>query len=90
VQVACFMFKVRHNELPVYFTGMFKINSNVHVYSTRHADDYHISFSRTNIFKNTIRNTGPVLWNSIDSNIKLLSNINIFKCAYKQHVLTEN
>jgi len=30
---------------------MFKINSDVHGYSTRHADDYHISFSGTNSFK---------------------------------------
>jgi len=59
------------------------------VYSTRHADDYHISFSRTNLFKNNIRHSGPVLWNTIESNIKVLPNVNIFKRAYKRYVLTE-
>jgi len=41
VEVACFMFKVRHSELPAYFIDMFEFNSHVHMYSTRHADDYH-------------------------------------------------
>jgi len=42
VQVACFMFKVRYSYLPPYFIDIFKINSDVHLYSIRHADDYHI------------------------------------------------
>jgi len=33
-QVARFMFKVRHSELPAYFRDMSKINSYVHMYST--------------------------------------------------------
>jgi len=51
VQIACFMFKVRHSELPADFIDMFKINADVHVYSTRHADDYNFSFSITNCLR---------------------------------------
>jgi len=79
------MFKVRHSELPAYFIYMSKINSDVLVCITRHL----ISLSGTNIFKNTIRNAGPVLWNN-ESNFNMLSTIDIFNRAYKQYVLTEN
>jgi len=49
------MLKVCHSELPAnYFIDRFKITSDVHVYLTRHAHDYHISSDRTNLFKNTI------------------------------------
>jgi len=60
------------------------------MYSTRHADDYHISFSITNLFKNSIRHSGPVLWNTIEYNVQMLPNVHIFKRAYKGYVLTEN
>ena len=70
VQVGCFMFQVRHGKLPEYFNNMFFINSDIHMYATQCADDYHVSFSRTNLFKNTIQTAGPILWNTVNSNIK--------------------
>ena len=53
-------------QISAYLIDMFEVNSDVHVYSARHADNYHNSFPRTNVFQNTNRKTGPVLWITID------------------------
>ena len=82
LQVACFMFKVQQGQIPKYFCDMFSTNSEFHSYATRHANDYHIMYHRTSLLKNSIRIAGPLLWNTIDHNIRVSTNINIFKSTF--------
>jgi len=49
---------------------VFFINADVHSYNTRFATNYHITVHRTSLLHYTIRIAGPLLWNSLDSNIK--------------------
>lgn len=86
-QVASFMFKVNHSMLPAYFCNMFTVNCNIHMHNTRHRNDFHREFNRTNLMANTIRIAGPLLWNSIDSSIKLSVSLSVFKNTYRHHLL---
>jgi len=70
LQVACFMFKVDKGLMPPYFSSVFCINADVHSYNTRFASNYHITVHWTSLLHYTIRIAGPLLWNSLDSNIK--------------------
>ena len=64
------MFKVDKGLIPPYFSSVFCTNANVHSYNTRFATNYHINVHRTSLLHYTIRIAGPLLWNSLDSNIK--------------------
>jgi len=41
------------------------------------------------LFKNAILNTGPILWNTIESNMKMWSKIDIFKRPHKQYTYSQ-
>jgi len=51
LQVACFMYKICKGLLPPYFSAMFCLNETIHLYATRHANDYHITVHRTSLLK---------------------------------------
>ena len=52
------------------FKCFFCINADVHSYNTRFATNYHITVHWTSLLHYTIRIARPLLWNSLDSNIK--------------------
>ena len=58
------MYKVKNNLPPLYFVEMFELNSDVHNYSTRQADSYHI---RLTVTLHSIRISGDKLWNNISN-----------------------
>jgi hypothetical protein len=87
LHVACFMYKVHMGLLPCHFLDMFQTNTAIHSYNTRQADNYHVTFSRTNLMKSTIRIAGPLLWNSIDDSIKSAVSFCIFKTRYRNQLL---
>lgn len=81
------MFKVYNKQLPAYFLSMFSTNSDKHHYNTRQACHYHITFHRTTLLKNTIRISGPLLWNALDPAIKGSATVDIFKRKLKTALL---
>ena len=62
---ALFLYKYVNSQLPSNFDNYFINNHEFHNYDTRFREDMHIPNSRLNIRKQTIRNAGPELWNSI-------------------------
>ena len=88
LQVACFMFRVCKGFVPSYFSSIFCFNADVHHYNTRHASDYHITVHRTTLLKYTIRIAGPLIWNSIDYNIRSSNNISSFRSRLKRLLLS--
>jgi len=88
MQVACFMFRVCKGFVPSYFSNIFCFNADVHHYNTRHANDYHITVHRTTLLKHTIRIAGPLIWNSIDFNIRSSNNISSFRARFKRLLLS--
>jgi len=90
LQIACFMYRVNRNLVPSFFVDMFCLNSNVHSHSTRQANNYHIRLCRTTLFKNTLRNTGAVIWNSLDANIRTVPTLSAFRNHYKSLLLNNS
>ena len=45
LQIACFMFIVNTQQLPIYFNDLFNQNSALHSHNTRQSSDYHISYT---------------------------------------------
>jgi len=52
------------------------------------ATNYHINVHRTSLLHYTIRIAGPLLWNSLDSNIKSVTRLNIFRRKFKNLLLS--
>ena len=79
VQVACFVYGVIHNTLPVIFHNYFVTNRFRHDHFTRHNEDIHILRCNTNVRAFCIKIYGEKIWNSVPLNIKSEPSINIFK-----------
>jgi hypothetical protein len=69
--------------VPSFFVDMFCFNSNIHSHFTRQSNNYHRSLCRTALFKNTLRTTGAVIWNSLDTNIRIVPTLSAFRNQYK-------
>ena len=82
---ALFLYKYVNNQLPGNFDNYFINNHEFHNYDTRSREDMHIPNSRLDIRKQTIRNAGPSLWNSIPIHIKDASTI---ERGLKPHLLS--
>ena len=85
---ALFLYKYVNRQLPGNFDNYFINNHEFHNYDTRSREDMHIPNSRLDIRKQTIRNAGPALWNSIPIHIKDASTIELFKRGLKPHLLS--
>jgi len=70
LQIACFMYKAHHRQIPGYLNHFFIVNSDLHTYNTRQSSDIHISYSRTNVRQLSIVIYGAKIWNSIDDSLK--------------------
>ena len=71
-QISIFMFKCmkQHSSLPNVFHDFFVLNSSVHSYPTRRAQNIHRPLSRTTLGQFNIRFRGPSIWNSSPSSVK--------------------
>ena len=82
-QIACFVHKYLNKTLPHYFNDFFSRNDEIHSYNTRKSRALHHFLNRTTLFKYALRQRGPVIWNTLSSEIKMLSDLYIFKTKLK-------
>ena len=82
------MFKYTYNQLPSLFCNIYNLNSNIHSYPTRHSSDYHLENPRTVFAQRSMRYNGPVVWNSLPSELKRLPSLHSFKSSLKKHLLS--
>ena len=80
------MFSLQNGLLPSCFNNMFSTNNEIHNYNTRNKHSYHINFSRTKLKQFSITYQGPILFNSIDSQIKNSTSLNSFTFKLKKHI----
>ena len=59
------MFSLNHSLLPSKFNNYFSLNKQVHSYATRHTNDFHLPFCRTNLGKFSVSFQGPTYYNSM-------------------------
>ena len=73
--IAIFLHKFHNQLLPSAFQSFFSKINKIHSYNTRHAakQSYYLPKARTNYGKFNVRFQGPVVWNTIDDEIKFSS-----------------
>ena len=83
-----FMYNYSSSNLPCNFDNYFVQNKVIHRYSTRSMDLYRPCLFNYDLARNTIKRQGPLLWNSIDSDLRNARSKFIFKRKYKLHLLS--
>ena len=74
-----FLFRVKHNQIPVIFENMFVLNSRIHDYRTRQQNEFHLPPSRTTFSQKFISYNGAKLWNDICKNVNDECSLFVFK-----------
>ena len=65
--VSIFMHKVANEEIPKFFTDLFKRNTEIHCYTTRQNDQLHVPMYKSAVGNRFIVKTGTTIWNEICS-----------------------
>ena len=83
IQVSLFMYKYSRHILPQTFANQFIANSKLHSHNTRSSQSLHTPFPKLDLMKRSILYHGPILWNSLTSDIKLAKSISECKVKLK-------
>ena len=86
--IALFTYKLTKHLLPPLFENMFIKTSDVHNYSTRHADLLYVQFAATKRTQRTLKHYGIKLWNSLYHVVHPDYAISTFKCNLKSFPLS--
>ena len=78
-QCAIFMFQCYLQILPKSLLKLFILNCNIHHYSIRNAENFHLPLVHTTSYKRTVIFNGPCLWSTIPRNIRELKFVNTSK-----------
>ena len=74
LEVGVFMFKHFTNQLPNGFRDSFAKQTECHKYLTRNTNDYALTRNKNVFSDQTVRTSGPILWNSLHQNFKMSKN----------------
>ena len=85
--MSTFMYKFRYKELPSIFDSMFTINSTIHIYPTRRADDYRIPPWRLQIRKRSASIQAANIWNNLSTDLKKAKSLNSFKFNLRKSIM---
>ena len=85
--VATLIYKCINGKAPSRLVNELVMVSDTHDRSTRlaHSNNLYVPKPNCELFRNSFRYQGPVLWNSLPSEIKEASNIDCFKRMHKNH-----
>ena len=83
------MFKALNGQASAYISNKFTKTSEIHDRCLRsvYNDELRVPFSRTTYFENSFTVSGAKLWNSLQIELRQISNINSFKNAVKSYLL---
>ena len=74
--------------LPVNFTNYFVQNMHIHTYPTRISNDLRPAHFKYDLARNTVKRQGPILWNSLSSDLCKSNSVHIFKRKFKLYLLS--
>jgi hypothetical protein len=86
LQTCIFMYKYINNLLPPSFFSYF--DPAPHLICTRSSNDFRPVFARTNVRKFSLGVQGPINWNSLPKEIRLVTSLSHFKTLARAHTLT--
>lgn len=87
-QVGDLLYRYEHGQLPLSFTGYFKLRSMMHDHNKRGASLYRPTKARANLRSFSIKSTGPIIWNTVPSEIRTAVNRFDFKKECEHSLLT--
>ena len=87
LELGVFMYKYFNGLLPMSFNAFFTKLSDIHNYDTRIISNYNPTKNKKVFADKAIRTTGPILWNSIDKNIKKSISTKYFRKLYKSSLI---
>ena len=95
--ILLFMFKYKNSLLPVACENLVDINNktndvnsqNLNRYNLRHSEDFKIPRFRTNLRQKSIKIIGAKQWQQIDSEIKTITSLSLFKTKLHEKLLNE-
>ena len=80
-------FKAINGNAPDYISSMFKPVGEVHSRTTRQTcknDLYLPPRAKLNVYRNTLRYSGALIWNDLPANVKHVPSAQMFKSNYLQ------
>ena len=80
-------FKAINGNVPDYISSMFKPVGEVHSRTTRQTcknDLYLPPRAKLNVYRNTLRYSGALIWNDLPANVKHVPSVQMFKSNYLQ------
>ena len=85
---AILMFKCLNNLAPEYLSNSLKYTHELHPHNTRHASNLNLNIPKpkTSTFMNSFSYQGPLIWNTLPTNIRDSNNIQTFKTHLKEYV----
>ena len=89
LQISQFMFSIRNNLTPIGFQDMFTLNSQIHRYNTRTSKAFHLPCIRTKLRQFSIKYHGPMIFSSLDSDIKEAYTYSSFSEKLKSHLISK-
>jgi hypothetical protein len=88
LEVGVFMFKHFKNQLPETFDNFFTNQASTHDYDTRNTQNYTVTRNKKVFSDQSIRTTGPILWNSLSQNFKMSKSVKHFKKQFKNQLVS--
>ena len=85
------MFQYHHNQLPANLLdpAFFNVDILSHDYNTRHARDPYIKNTKTVLAHNTSMTQGPMIWNSLSTDLKNSPSLASFKYQMKTTLIKQ-
>jgi hypothetical protein len=87
LQMAQFVFKCNHGDVPKVFDSYFTRNNQIHDHNTRNASKLHIAKYEKEAGKATAKVMGSLIYNSIPEEIKEQKSLKSFTKHYRAHLL---
>ena len=88
LELGVFMYKYFNGLLPMSFNAFFTKLSDIHNYDTRNKSNCNPTRNKKVFADKAVRTTGPILWNSIDQNIKNSISTKHFRKLYKSSLIS--
>ena len=89
VHICIMMYKALNGHTPTCISSMFTKKSEIHSRCLRFVDndELHVPFSRTTYFESSFTITGAKQWNSLQADLRYITNIDLFKHDVKSFLL---
>ena len=88
LELGVFMYQYVNGSLPISFNAFFTKLSDIHNYDTRNKSNYNPTRNKKVFADKAIRTMGPILWNSLDKNIKKSKSTIHFRKLYKSSLIS--